>query len=113
MTKLATLPDSTEANSDPTKDTFGEESKRAVAGGDELDFLSDQPKMSAPGAATSSDPFSSGFSVPQKPMAASNPVPSFTTAGGSMGQAKPMQAPPAKAASIDPFASMATPNLNS
>lgn len=109
VTKLATLPDSTETVSDPTKDTFGTEESKKAAGGDELDFLADQPKMAAPGASTA-DPFSGGFPPAQKSAAASNMDP---FAAGGMGMQKPMQSAPVKTASIDPFASVAAPNLNS
>ena len=62
LTKLATLPNDIENSS--SKDPFNaEETKQAAAsqaGADELDFLSDQPKMPAPGAPTDSFP---GFST--------------------------------------------------
>jgi hypothetical protein len=105
LTKLSTLPNDIETSS--SKDPFNaEESKQSAtsqAVADELDFLSDQPKMPAPGAPTESFP---GFSTP----APKTGTLGFYPLNSGLGRPQPAQS--AAVSSIDPFATTSASNIN-
>ena len=118
MTKLATLPEATEAElaARASADPFAQEESKGAAGGaqpsggDDLDFLSDQTSASMPAPGVPAQ----AASFPAFKPAPAAPVDPFAGGGGGFSKPPSMQPPPVKTAAADPFASMAAaPKLNS